>query len=132
MGKVKHDCEVSILLTENEEIQTLNHIYRKINKPTDVLAFSMREVIDEDLVSVKVKETDLEDCLLGDIVISTEMTEIQAKENGHSFEKELIILIIHGLLHLLGFDHEAEKEREIMQVEEKLILEKIEKDIGIN
>lgn len=80
--------EVSILLADNEAIKELNKKYRKIAKPTDVLSFPMED-----------------DELLGDIVISVEKTKEQAAAFGVSFEEELSRLIIHGLLHLMGYDH---------------------------
>lgn len=82
------DCEVSILLTVDEEIKELNRQYRKINKPTDVLSFPMEDGY-----------------LLGDIVISMDTAEEQAKEFEVSLEEEASRLLIHGLLHLLGYDH---------------------------
>ena len=106
------DCEVSILLTDDDEIQKLNATYRDVDAPTDVLAFAMREGTDGDLNSE----------ILGDVVISIQTAERQAKEYGHSVEAELSLLIIHGILHLLGYDHAEKDEAQIMQEKQKEIL----------
>jgi len=89
-------CELSLLLTDDKEIQTLNKTYRDLDKATDVLSFPQ----DEDAVN----ETG--DTLLGDVVISVETAARQAEEHHLSFNEELILLAIHGILHLLGYDHE--------------------------
>jgi probable rRNA maturation factor len=86
---------LSILLVDDKKIRALNRRWRKIDRPTDVLAFAQREG--------EMAETD--DPLLGDIVISVPRAEDQAKDHGHSLEQELDLLLTHGLLHLLGFEH---------------------------
>ena len=106
------DCEVSILLTDDDEIQKLNATYRDVNAPTDVLAFAMREGTDGDLNSE----------ILGDVVISIQTAERQAEEYGHSVEAELSLLVIHGILHLLGYDHAERDDAEIMQEKQKEIV----------
>jgi len=100
------DCELSLLLTDDVEIQELNRTYRDLDKATDVLSFPQ----DEDAVN----ETG--DTLLGDVVISVETAARQAEEHHLSFNEELILLAIHGILHLLGYDHErSPKDARIMQ-----------------
>ena len=100
------DCELSLLLTDNVEIQELNRTYRDLDKATDVLSFPQ----DEDAVN----ETG--DTLLGDVVISVETAARQAEEHHLSFNEELILLAIHGILHLLGYDHErSPQDARIMQ-----------------
>ncbi len=106
------DCELSILLTDDNEIQRLNAQYRNINAATDVLAFAMREGVD----------ADPNDKVLGDIVISIPTAERQAKEYGHSVYAELALLTIHGVLHLLGYDHHKRDEAEIMEEKQKEII----------
>lgn len=106
------DCEVSIVLMDDLEIQRLNAIYRKVDAPTDVLAFAMREGEDSDL-NVEI---------LGDIVISIPTAERQANEFGHCVEAELSLLVAHGVLHLLGYDHAERDEAEIMQEKQKEIV----------
>jgi probable rRNA maturation factor len=87
--------ELSILLTDDDQIQRLNRLYRNIDRPTDVLSFSQRQ---GDL-------PDHPSALLGDVVISTPTAERQAIERGHSVAAEVTRLLAHGLLHLMGWDH---------------------------
>ena len=108
------DGEVSVLLTDDAEIRSLNSQYRGIDRPTDVLSFSQLE--GDDL------PTGNGPLLLGDIVISLERAREQARDLGVSMEDELHRLFIHGLLHLMGYDHEgsaAEAER-MREVEDRL------------
>ena len=108
------DCELSLLLTDDEEIQTLNKTYRDLDKATDVLSFPQ----DEDAVN----ETG--DTLLGDVVISVETAARQAEEHHLSFNEELILLAIHGILHLLGYDHErSPQDARIMQDQTQAVFE---------
>ena len=106
------DCEVSILLTDDAEIQELNRQYRQIDAPTDVLAFAMREG----------GGADLNPHLLGDVVISLQTTQRQSLAQGHSFEVELAFLTVHGMLHLLGYDHQTPEETAIMFETQEAIL----------
>ncbi|MFH0924839.1 MAG: rRNA maturation RNase YbeY [bacterium] len=106
------EVEVSIVFVNDKRIRQLNRLYRGINRPTDVLAYSMQEG----------EGKGINPYILGDIVVSVETTMRQADEYGHSFEKELDVLMIHGLLHLLGYDHEKEGDAVKMQVEEKRLL----------
>ena len=94
------DClnqEVSILLTGDKDIRRLNQEFRSINQPTDVLSFPQNA--DED-PSIP------EEIILGDIAVSLDIAKAQAKEHGLDFKEEIILLLIHGILHLLGYDHE--------------------------
>ena len=113
------DAEVSVTLTDNEEIHVLNRQYRGVDRPTDVLSFPMAED-DENIGDF---DMDKEAFLLGDIVISVEKIEEQAKEYMHSFERELAYLTIHSTLHLLGYDHvnSREEEKEMTQKQDKII-----------
>ncbi|MBQ2890477.1 MAG: rRNA maturation RNase YbeY [Clostridia bacterium] len=117
------NCEISIMLTDNEEIHSLNKLHRGIDRPTDVLSFPMFDY-DED------GEIDMEECdfgengeiLLGDIVISLERAKEQAEEYGHSFEREVGFLTAHSLLHLLGYDHmEPDEEKEMFSLQEEIL-----------
>ena len=98
--------DFELIITDNEEIQELNKAHRNIDKATDVLSFPM--------------EFDFPNMPLGSIVISLDYVEDKAKEYGHSNEDELTLLFIHGLLHLLGFDHEVDNG-EHRNKEEELI-----------
>lgn len=115
------EVEISVLLVDNETIRSLNRDYRNKDAATDVLSFPMEEAMDgEPEPAVIGGPTER---LLGDLVISVEMAVAQAAEYGHSLERELAFLSVHGLLHLLGYDHESGVEAEAaMQAEEKRIL----------
>lgn len=108
---------VSITLTTPAEIQKINKDFRNIDKPTDVLSFPMFEK--EELGTVIVDK--IED-VLGDIVISIQQVEKQAQEFGHSVERELAYMVVHGFYHLMGYDHETESDKQEMRVKEEAIL----------
>jgi len=115
------DTEVSVLLTDDAAIRELNREYRGKDASTDVLSFPMEEETEEGAEPLIIGG--LAGRILGDIVISVETAVIQAAEYGHSLERELTFLAVHGLLHLLGHDHEQGKEAEkIMRTEEKRIM----------
>ena len=103
------DKEVSVTFINDEAIQQLNNQYRNKNKPTDVLSFSLQEgefgCINPDV--------------LGDVVISVETAQKNAQKNNLSFEQEINFLIIHGLLHLLGFNHENTTKEQTRKMKEK-------------
>ena len=115
------EAEVSVVLTDDAYIKKLNREYRGIDAPTDVLSFALNEdaepVNEEPQIANSPGET-----LLGDIVISLEAVERQAKEYGHSPERELAYLLVHGMLHLIGYDHGNEIARRRMRKEEERIL----------
>jgi probable rRNA maturation factor len=120
LGRLPKNTEVSILIVDNSYIQELNLIYRNQNKPTDVLSFSMNETLENESEYEEGSEVNL----LGDIVISLEQALAQSQEYGHSLERELGFLVVHGMLHLLGYDHESEDERKLMRsLEEKIMQE---------
>ena len=104
------DVELSILLCDDAFIHPLNRDYRGKDKPTDVLSFAMRE------------EGDPNDPVLGDVIISIERAQEQASERGHAIGVELALLLVHGILHLLGYDHEHDEEAQMMEEKEKEIL----------
>lgn len=111
---------ITITLTTKEEIRQINKTYRNIDKPTDVLSFPMFE---KEELDRKIKENDfMHEDVLGDIIISIEQVENQAKEYGHSFERELSYMIVHGFYHLMGYDHIEEKDKEKMRPKEEKIL----------
>jgi probable rRNA maturation factor len=99
------NAELSIVLTTDRQIQKLNELYRKKNKPTDVLSFGMREGDFGDVAG----------SLLGDVVISLPTARRQAREKGVAFEAEVTELLAHGLLHLLGWDHRTAAEDRTMR-----------------
>ena len=103
---ITSEKDIEVIFTHNDEIQELNKEHRKIDKATDVLSFPL--------------EFDMPNMPLGSIVISTDFVEDKAKEYEHTFNEELSLLFIHGLLHLLGYDHEVDNG-EHRQKEEELI-----------
>lgn len=114
--KWDEDFEVSISFVDNKEIQTLNKQYRNIDAPTDVLSFPMLEYDEKGSDDESLSEEDYIDAEipLGDIVISTEKAIEQSKEYGHSQEREIAFLLVHGMLHLLGYDHMNPEDEKIM------------------
>ena len=99
--------EVSILLTVDADIRKLNQQFRNIDQATDVLSFP--QDVDEEPIAPG-------EIILGDIAVSLDTAQVQAKEHGLTLEEEIILLLIHGILHLLGYDHEiSEQEEEKMR-----------------
>lgn len=115
-------AEVSVTLVDDDEIQTLNRDYRGKDAPTDVLSFPIwepEEIADLRLHPERYPERPL---LLGDVVISVPTAIRQAEEYGHGVDRELAYLCVHGVLHLLGYDHEEEAARQAMRQREEAIL----------
>ncbi|WP_239617414.1 rRNA maturation RNase YbeY [Cohnella mopanensis] len=133
------DGIVTLTLTDDEGIRELNRQYRGLDKPTDVLSFSLVEGEEPDIQyndEYEASEDGDENWqdeekagnpfsdLLGDIVISVPRAEAQAEEYGHSFERELGFLFVHGFLHLIGYDHgDEEQEREMFGKQEEVLKE---------
>ena len=118
--KIIRDIEIYVTLTNNNQIHKINLEQRNVDRPTDVLSFPMFEREEVHLLKEKNEE---EPDILGDIIISIEKVKEQAEEYGHSFERELAYLTTHGMLHLLGYDHMIEEEKEQMRKREEEILE---------
>ena len=116
---IQAQVELSIVFMNNKKIKELNQQYREKNKATDVLSFPMYDAESLKAVLGQVLENIYENILLGDIVISLEKAEEQAKEYGHSFEREIGYLVAHGVFHLLGYDHETEIEKSEMRKKEE-------------
>ncbi len=115
---------ISITLTTKEQIKKLNKQYRNIDKETDVLSFPMFEKNEIDkIIKDRQKQPILE--VLGDIVISTQQVSEQAIEYGHSFERELSYMIVHGFYHLMGYDHIKEDDKNVMRPKEEKILQEL-------
>ena len=112
------NSELSITLTDDKNIHALNKKYRGIDRATDVLSFAFRESDEPEVIGA-----DFE--ILGDVIISLERAKVQAEEFGHSFLREIIFLEVHGLLHLLGYDHIEDDERLEMEAEQKFIMDKL-------
>lgn len=121
--RIIHELYVYITLTNNEEIHKINKQYRQVDRPTDVLSFPMYER--EEIPMLREKQKINTEEILGDIIISIPKVKEQAEEYGHSFERELAYLTTHGMLHLLGYDHMIEEEKEQMRSKEEKVLEKL-------
>ena len=115
---------VTITLTTPKGIQKINKEYRNIDKATDVLSFPLFEKDElEEMIS---KNQFIHQDILGDIVISIEKVKEQAIEYGHSFERELSYMVVHGFYHLMGYDHIKEEDKKIMREKEENILNSLE------
>ena len=111
--------EIVLTFVDDEMIRELNEQYRGIDKPTDVLSFSMSEQTDEEPIIIYENKPEEQ---LGDIVISAPAAKRQSEEYGHSLEREIGFLFVHGLLHLLGYDHQDERsEHRMFQKQEQIL-----------
>jgi probable rRNA maturation factor len=110
------NVEVSITLVDDATIHELNREHRSVDRPTDVLSFSQLE--GEEMAALPEGEA----ILLGDIVISIERCAAQAEDYGHSFDRELGFLVGHGMLHLLGYDHQTPEDEAVMMAKTEEIL----------
>jgi probable rRNA maturation factor len=115
--------EMGLVISTSERVQELNRDYRGKDEPTDVLAFSARDSAADFPPFIPPPDGVLH---LGEVIISYPQALTQAEEHGHPLKKELSILLIHGLLHLLGYDHEKTDARRKMQTREKELLGLIE------
>lgn len=107
------DSLVEIILTDDEKIHEINKIYRGVDNPTDVISFAFQDTMD--IMPDNITN-------LGEIYISLDKVKAQAKEYGHSERRELGFLLVHGLLHLLGYDHmESEEEKEMFDLQEEIL-----------
>lgn len=111
-------CEISVSFVGLDEIHELNREYRGVDRPTDVLSFPQFEDLEEEIPEVG-------EICLGDVVICKDKAQEQAEEFGHSFERELVYLFTHSILHLLGYDHMQNDEKRIMRQREEEIMQEI-------
>ena len=111
---------ISVTLTTPEEIRIINKEFRNIDKETDVLSFPMFEKNEIDSM-VESGINDIPEAI-GDIIISIERVKEQAKEYGHSFERELAYMVVHGFYHLMGYDHIVEEDKVVMRAKEENVL----------
>jgi probable rRNA maturation factor len=111
-----HGSELSILLVDDDEIMHFNRHYLSRDHPTNVLAFAMRDG----------EEKQLHPDILGDVVISTETAQREARQRGVALDKEMALLLVHGVLHLLGYEHEnTPEEAAAMEAKEQEILARL-------
>ena len=112
------NAELSVTLTDDAHIHELNKKFRGVDRPTDVLSFAFRESDEPEVLTAQTE-------ILGDIIISLERAKFQAETYGHSYLREVIFLTVHGLLHLLGYDHIEESERLEMEREQDFVMSKL-------
>jgi probable rRNA maturation factor len=117
-GAFEKHSELSVVLTGNEEVRKLNRRYRGKDRTTDVLSFAMLE-------GKKLPRAFHGSVVLGDVVINVPMTRLRAAQNGRPFKRELAELLVHGVLHLLGYDHGTRRQEKRMLALQKKLLEKI-------
>ena len=113
---------VSIIYTTPVDIQAYNKEYRNIDKATDVLSFPMFEK--EEVEKLK-QEKSIVTEVLGDIIVNLSQVKMQADEYGHSFERELAYMLVHGFYHLMGYDHIKEEDKKEMREKEEAILKNL-------
>ena len=138
--KLPEGIELDLSIVSNEDIQALNRDYRGLDKPTDVLSFALTEVSSEydvdfahldlteeaegteDLEETEFEEEEAIPQHLGDIIISYPRAQEQAQDYGHSLDRELAFLAVHGFLHLNGYDHQTEEEaKEMFRIQEEVL-----------
>ena len=114
---------ITVTLTNPENIRKINKEYRNIDRATDVLSFPMFE---KDELDEKIRKNNFNHIdVLGDLIISIEKVEEQAKEYGHSFERELSYMLVHGFYHLMGYDHIEDEDKKMMRAKEEKILDEL-------
>ena len=106
---IDSEAELSVTFVDKDEIQNINKMYRDKDKVTDVISFAL----EEDEPEIDMNELDIPR-VLGDIIICTDVAHEQAENYGHSFERELGFLALHGFLHLLGYDHMTDEDEKEM------------------
>ncbi len=115
----KTDLYLSITLSDEEYIHKINNEFRQVDRATDVLSFPMFQKEE-----IPLQKTGIPD-VLGDIIICIPIVKNQAEEYGHSFERELAYMLVHGFYHLMGYDHMEEEEKKIMREKEEIVLAKL-------
>ena len=116
LSYVKED-DITRIIVDNEKIRKINKEYRNIDKETDVISFALED--DETFINIPVR-------ILGDIYISIDKAKLQAEEYGHSLKRELAFLTVHGMLHLLGYDHMIKEDEVVMFKKQDEILNELE------
>lgn len=126
-------AEISMLFVDNEEIREINNDTRGIDRATDVLSFPMLDYEDKKVFKEMYKDKEFnetfmdgEELVLGDIVLSLERALEQSEEYNHSFTREACYLVVHSVLHLLGYDHMEDEEKKVMRKREEEILGKLD------
>ena len=115
--------ECAVVFVSDSEIRKLNRDYRNVDAVTDVISFAIKDSTDDYQITDEVENS------LGDIFIGLKQAEQQALEYGHSLKREVEFLFVHGLLHLLGYDHDSEKEEKVMFALQKEVLNEVDKKV---
>lgn len=131
--KCPYEAEVSLLVTDKDAVHEMNRTYRGIDRETDVLSFPLQDYdepgnfdrFEDPKVQSDAFDPDSGELLLGDIVISDDRVVSQAAEYGHSEKREFAFLVAHSMLHLTGYDHMGDDEREQMEELQRQIMEKV-------
>jgi len=113
-------ASISVSFVDRDEIHRLNRQYRGVDRETDVLSFPAFEA---GQIPAEAELSEDEELALGDVVICEDVCREQAKEYGHSEEREIIYLFVHSVMHLLGYDHETEDEKQDMRAREEAVME---------
>jgi len=113
------NTEVSLAMVNDAYMRKLNRQYRGIDAPTDVLSFAMQE-------GEPMPGMDGEELILGDVVISLQTALRQSAEHGINIHMEMAYLVIHGILHLIGYDHQEEEEQQLMRQKEEALMARVE------
>ena len=108
---------VNIIIVDNKKIREINKEYRKIDKETDVISFALED--DDTFIELPIR-------VLGDIYISIDRVKLQAKDYGHSEKREICFLVVHGILHLLGYDHMNTSDEKVMFSKQDKILDELD------
>jgi probable rRNA maturation factor len=119
---VERPAELSLTVTDDETVRRLNRQYRVIDKTTDVLSFALTENV-ADTTFVTPSDGMLH---LGEVIVSYPTAQVQAKEHNHPIEREIVWLLVHGILHLLGYDHQNDATEARMRQREKAIMKEID------
>ena len=108
---------MNIIIVDNKKIREINKEYRKIDKETDVISFALED--DDTFIELPIR-------VLGDIYISIDKVKVQASEYGHSEKREICFLVVHGILHLLGYDHMNTSDEKVMFSKQDKILDELD------
>ena len=117
MSEDVHNGVVNIIIVDNKRIREINKEYRKIDKETDVISFALED--DDTFIELPIR-------VLGDIYISIDRVKLQAKDYGHSEKREICFLVVHGILHLLGYDHMNASDEKVMFSKQEKILDELD------
>ena len=112
--KCPYEAQVNLLITDDEGIREFNRQFRQVDSPTDVLSFPQYENLEEIMSEPYL--------CLGDVIICPERAAEQAEEYGHSYEREMVYLMVHSIFHLLGYDHMNDDEKKVMREKEEAVM----------